>query len=71
MVVIDDNVMFDPFKDITGFASEDNRGRMVIGTVVLVNYENEWFSVDYKIMDNMLRTSFKFSQIGKDVLICG
>lgn len=71
MVVIDDNVMFDPFKEITGFASEDNRGRMVIGTVVLVNYEKGWFSVDYKIMGKLLRTSFKFSQLGKDVFVCG
>lgn len=71
MVVIDDNVIFDPFKEITGFASEDNRGKMVTGTVVLINYENKWFSVEYECGGVKQRISFKFSQIGKDVLICG
>lgn len=69
MITIDDKVKFDPFKEITGFASEDNRGQNVTGTVVMVNYENKWFSVEYGCP--AMRTSFKFSQIGKDVLICG
>lgn len=69
MITIDDNVVFDPFKEITGFASEDNRGKMVAGKVVSVNYEHKWFSVEYGCP--AMRTSFKFSQIGKDVLICG
>ena len=67
MITIDDKVQFDPFKEITGFASEDNRGKMVTGTVVLINYENKWFSVEYGCP--AMRTSFKFSQIGKDVMV--
>lgn len=69
MVVIDDKVQFDPFKEITGFASEYNRGKLVTGTVVMVNYEHKWFSVEYGCPT--MRTSFKFSQIGKDVFVCG
>lgn len=71
MITIGDKVQFDPFKDITGFASEDNRGKIVTGTVVLINYENKWFSVEYECGGEKQRISFKFSQIGKDVLICG
>ena len=71
MVVIDDKVQFDPFKEITGFASEDNRGKMVTGTVVFVHYQNKWFSVEYECGSEKQRISFKFSQIGKDVVVCG
>lgn len=71
MILIDDKVQFDPFKEITGFASEDNRGNIVTGTVVMVNYENKWFSVEYDCGGKKQRTSFKFCQIGKDVRICG
>ena len=71
MISIDDKVLFDPFKEITGFASEDNRGKAAIGTVVLINYRKKLFWVEYFCGDVRQRTSFKFSQIGKDVLICG
>lgn len=62
-------VRFDPFKEITGFASEDHRNNPVTGIVVMVNEPHKWFSVEYG--NPKMRTSFKFSQIGKDVLICG
>lgn len=71
MITIDDKVQFDPFIHITGFASEDNKGNTVTGTVVEINYANKWFSVEYDCGGEKQRTSFKFSQIGKDVLICG
>lgn len=70
MIIAGDTVQFDPFKEITGFASEDNRGKMVTGTVVEVNYANKWFSVEYSCGGEKQRTSFKFSQIGKDVRTC-
>ena len=71
MIIAGDTVQFAPFKEITGFASEDNRGKIVTGTVVEVNYANKWFSVEYSCGGEKQRTSFHFSQIGKDVLICG
>lgn len=71
MITVDEKVQFDPFYAITGFASEDNKGNLVTGTVVLVNYENKWFSVEYVCGGVKQRISFKFSQIGKDVLVCG
>ena len=71
MIIIGDTVKFDPFEDITGFGSSDNRGNSVTGTVVFVHYENKWFSVEYSCGGEKQRTSFKFSQIGKDVRVCG
>lgn len=68
MILIDDKVVFDPFAEVTGFASEDNRGNFIEGTVVYVNYEHEWFSVEYG--DPKMRTSFKFCDIGKAVKVC-
>ena len=70
MVVIGDTVKFDPLKHITGFCSNDCRGNFVTGTVVMVNYANKWFSVEYECGSGKQRASFKFSQIGKDVTVC-
>jgi hypothetical protein len=69
MITIDDKVQFDPFYAITGFASEDNKGKLVTGTVVMVNYANKWFSVEYGVRKT--RTSFKFCDIGQVVTVCG
>jgi hypothetical protein len=68
MVVVGDTVCFDPFEEITGFGSNDNKGNIVAGTVVFVNYDHKWFSVEY---GNKQRTSFKFCDIGKAVKIRG
>ena len=69
MITVGDRVKFDPFEEITGFASECIKGKLVTGTVVYINHEHKWFSVEYG--KPKLRTSFKFWQIGKDVKVCG
>lgn len=69
MVEVGQKVRFDPFETITGFSSEDHKGNMVTGTVVMVNEEHKWFSVEYG--DPKMRTSFKFCDIGKTVNVCG
>lgn len=69
MIVSGAKVKFNPFKEITGFASEDTRGNVLTGTIVYVNKPHKWFSVEYG--NPKMRTSFKFSQIGKDVFIGG
>lgn len=68
MVEVGQKVKFDPFETITGFASEDNKGNIVTGTVVYVNEENKWFSVEYGYPK--ARTSFKFCDIGTAVKVC-
>lgn len=55
-------VRFDPFRDITGFASEGHRGRDVRGKVVYINEPHKWFSVEYG--KPKMRTSFKFCDLG-------
>lgn len=70
MIRVGQKVKFAPFRETTGFATESNSG-IATGTVVMVNEPHKWFSVEYQCGKVKQRTSFKFSQIGKDVLICG
>ena len=65
MIKVGQKVRFDPFKEVTGFGSNDNRGNYVTGTVVSVNVPHKWFSVEYG--EPTMRTSFKFCDIGKAV----
>ena len=69
MITVDEKVQFDPFEAVTGFASEDNKGKMVTGTVVMVNYANKWFSVEYECGGKTQRISFKFCDIGQVVKV--
>ena len=69
MITVDTKVVFDPFEKMTGFSSDMNRGNYVTGTVVYVNYPHNWFSVEYGCP--ALRSSFKFTDIGKEVSIVG
>lgn len=69
MISVGQKVRFDPFAEITGFGSSDNRGKFVIGTVVSANEPHKWFSVEYG--DPKSRTSFKFCDIGQAVKIIG
>ena len=71
MITVGDKVQFDPFIDVTGCATRDNKGKTVTGTVVMVNKPHQWFSVEYERGGAKLRTSFKFCQIGKEVTVCG
>ena len=66
MIEVGQKVRFEPFKEMTGFASDLNRGSVATGAVVMVNEQNKWFSVAY----GNQRTSFKFSQVGTDVKPC-
>lgn len=71
MIKAGQKVCFRPFKEFTGFAADDIRQKIVTGTVVCVYEQNQWFSVEYDCGGVDQRISFKFCQIGKDVLICG
>lgn len=66
-IKVGQQVYFDPFNEITGFSSEMNRGKQIVGSVVMVNYPHQWFSVEYG--KPKMRTSFKFSQLGAEVNI--
>lgn len=43
----------------------------VTGRVVYVNREHGYFTAEYGWEGSKQRESFKFSQIGKDVTVCG
>jgi hypothetical protein len=67
VVEVGQGVRFDPFRHITGFASDDYRGRDVRGRVVYINEPHKWFSVEYG--KPKARTSFKFCDIGHGVQV--
>ena len=66
MIEVGQKVRFDPSYSWMGYGVEACRGR-VTGEVVFVNEEHQWFLVQYGDM----RTSFKLSQIGQEVRVCG
>ena len=71
MINVGQKVRFTPLDKVMGFASNDYRGQSFTGAVVMINKPHKWFLVEYVCSSGKQRTSFKFSQIGKDVLICG
>ena len=71
MITVGEKVQFDPFEVIKGFDIGTIKGKKVTGTVVMVNYGHKWFSVEYECGGTKQRTSFKFSQIGEEVTVCG
>lgn len=69
MVEVGQKVRFDPLHYVGGYGAEMVRGNEVIGTVVMVNEPNKWFSVEYG--NPKARISFKFCDIGQAVKIVG
>lgn len=66
-VSVGQKVRFDPFLEVTGYASEYIRGNEVTGVVVYVNELHQWFSVEYG--NPKARTSFNFCSIGEEVTL--
>lgn len=58
MIDVGQKVRFDPFANLEGPGSRDNKGKMVTGTVAFVNAQDGWFSVVYIANGVNLRTSF-------------
>ena len=66
-ITVGQKVSLDPFRDMTGFASDMNRGRRVRGVVVYVNEPHKWFSVEYG--KRKQRISFNFCDLGHGVQV--
>lgn len=58
-IKIGDKVRFDPVAEVWIPGAEDHREN-VIGEVIEINEDRNWFGVKYKLGDEMLRTSFHF-----------
>ena len=69
MIRIGQKVRFDPFEGLKGYGIGDSKGSLVTGTVVFINAPHQWFSVEYG--EAKMRTSFKFTDIGQGVMVCG
>ena len=61
-------VEFDPYETVFGYGVDQIRGA-VIGTVVKVYPEHQWFSVAYG--NPVQRISFKFCDVGERVKFVG
>lgn len=68
MIEVGQQVRFDAFKEYSGFCSTLH-DREAHGVVVYINHPHKWFTVEFG--NPKQRTAFKFSQIGKDVTLCG
>lgn len=68
MVKVGQEVKFDPFLHLHFYGAAAYSGSYVSGKVVYVNQDHRWFSVQYGELK--MRTSFCFSDIGKDVTVC-
>lgn len=67
---IGQKVRFDPMAHCDGNGADFYKGTEVIGTIVMINRNHRWFSVEYG--DPKARTSFNFVDIfGGEVTILG
>lgn len=73
MLKVGQKVRFIPLKDIKKLNVPGEVRKEVTGTVKYINTQNGWFSVEYICNGSgeKMRASFKFSQIGQDVMLCG
>lgn len=69
IVKVGQTVEFDPMAHLIGFGAIGYKGNLVKGTIVMVNYKNGWFSVEYG--NPKARTSFNFADVGDGVTILG
>lgn len=62
MIKIGQKVKFDPFKGIRigGMTTGTNK---VSGTVVYINTEHRYFTVEYKLGDETFKNSFNFNDL--------
>lgn len=72
MIGIDMKVRFVPsFRDSTVMTPEERKEATVTGTVVYINYEHKMFMVEFEDNGAVFKESFKFSDCGKTVTVCG
>ena len=71
MVKIGQKVQFEVLKGIKKLNIPGEFCRIATGTVVYINHQNRWFSVEYDCNGSKQRASFKYFQIGQDVMLCG
>lgn len=49
----------------------ERKAAMITGTVVLINWENKVFWIEYGLDGRKQKEAFKFCQIGTEVIVCG
>lgn len=64
MIKVGQRVKYDPFKAMSYLGVCEVR-QVVSGVVTYINHKRGWFTVE----NNGIRTTFRFTDIGKDVRI--
>ena len=59
------------FNDSKVFSIEERRAARITGTVIHINWEHEWFTVEFDCGGTKQREAFKFCDIGSVVKVCG
>lgn len=68
MLKVGQKVQFYPMEWVDGNGATDYKGEVVVGTIVMINEEHRWFSVEY---GDKQRASFHFFDIGEQVTVLG
>lgn len=64
MIEVGQKVKYDPFEAMSYLGVGEIR-KPVVGTVIYVNHKRGWFTAE----NDGIRTTFRFTDIGKDVRI--
>ena len=72
IIEIGQKVIFDPLDGVTlqMRGAKERERREVVGTVIYINEDHLYFTVEYYDGGCTIRTNFKFYDIGKTVRIC-
>jgi len=71
MTLLGKRVAFIPTMLDAGGKTSVDYIRPVKGVVIYVNEKHGYFTAEYYINSNYIRESFKFYDIGKEVMFCG
>lgn len=72
MIGIDMKAWFVPsYRDSACMTPEERKAATVMGTIVYINYEHKYFTVEFEDGGATFKESFNFSDCGKTVRVRG
>jgi plastocyanin len=72
MIGIGMKVRFVPsFADSVTFTPEERRAHTITGKVAWINWEHKTFGAEFQCGRGKMQETFKLSQLGEAVFVCG
>ena len=59
------------FADSDKFTPEERREASLTAVISYINWEHRYFTVEWNAFGKVYHESFKFSEIGRKVSVCG